>query len=87
MARYGRRHHELRLRLLPSAYGTPCVRCGELMKQGQKLDLDHDERDASGLTYRGFSHSSCNRSTAGHNPKGVGERNAATPAARSVTRW
>lgn len=55
---YGRRHHELRLRMLPLAIGRPCSRCGEPMLEGQPLDLDHtDDREG----YRGFSHASCNR--------------------------
>ena len=87
MSGYGRRHHELRQRLLPMAYGTPCVRCGLPMLKGQALDLDHDERDPTRRAYRGFAHAACNRSTAGPNPRGYARVNAANPEPRSVTRW
>ena len=85
--RYGRKHHEMRLRLLPYAYGAPCVRCGKVMTKDQSLDLDHDERDVTGNTYRGFAHSACNRSTAGPRAKGYGEPVVVSPAARSATAW
>lgn len=54
---YGRPHARLRAELLPLAYGTPCHFCGDLMKEGQDLHLDHTE-DRSG--YRGMTHASCN---------------------------
>jgi hypothetical protein len=54
---YGRPHRRLRARLLPSAYGTPCVLCGEVMSEGEPLHLDHTE---DRLGYRGFAHASCN---------------------------
>lgn len=94
MARYGRRHHELRLRLLPQFVGKPCARCGKPMRDPARMDLDH--RD-DGIGYIGFSHRACNRSTAGRNPKGYtrtepppessGPRPGWDPPGRSVTRW
>lgn len=58
-------HQRLRARLLPSAYGTPCPRCGQLMLQGQDLDLDHTglPRALGGRPGQGqMAHESCNRS-------------------------
>ena len=49
---YGYQYQKLRKALLPSAYGTPCVRCGELMLPGQKLHLDHDDYDRTKLRAR-----------------------------------
>jgi hypothetical protein len=54
---YDAEHRRLRRELLPSAYGTPCALCGEVMQQGDALHLDHTE-DRSG--YRGFAHARCN---------------------------
>lgn len=62
MARYGYNHRRLRAALLPSAYGQPCHLCGQTMKWGEDLDLDHT---ADRLAYRGFAHSACNRSEGG----------------------
>lgn len=54
---YGSAHQRLRRELLPSAYGTPCVLCGEVMTEDQTLHLDHTvDRSA----YRGFAHAKCN---------------------------
>jgi hypothetical protein len=78
---YGRRHHELRLRLLPKAYGTPCVRCGRTMEHGQDLDLDHTD-DRAG--YRGFAHAFCNRSAGGY--KGTGGA-PYDPQPSAATQW
>lgn len=58
MADYGRHHQRLRAQLLPTAYGRPCHFCGKPMLPGQPLDLDHT---ADRQSYRGISHSSCNR--------------------------
>jgi len=55
---YGSKHQQLRVKLLPTAYGKPCPRCGRLMLPGQALDLDHTDSRSG---YLGFSHSSCNR--------------------------
>jgi hypothetical protein len=44
--------------LTAQRYGTPCVRCGEIMFRGQKLHLDHSDNDRTKLL--GFSHSDCN---------------------------
>lgn len=38
---YGAAHRKRRAALLPFALGNPCELCGELMMNGQKLDLDH----------------------------------------------
>lgn len=85
MARYGRRHHEMRLRELPRWIGRPCVRCGEVMDNPKQMDLDHTD---DGQSYLGFSHSKCNRSVAGKNPMGIGSsREVVSPAARSATAW
>lgn len=34
-------HQQIRERLLPFAYNTPCPRCGEPMLRGQDLELGH----------------------------------------------
>jgi hypothetical protein len=57
--KYGAPHQAIRAATLESAYGTPCVRCGRVMAEGQKIHLDH--RD-DGQGYAGFSHESCNTS-------------------------
>lgn len=55
---YGSKHQKLRAALLPAAYGTPCVLCGDVMEEeGDDLHLDHNE-DRTG--YRGFAHALCN---------------------------
>ncbi len=76
---YGYAHRKLRETLLPRAYGTPCVRCGQPLEKGQPIDLDHnDDR----RTYLGFSHSVCNRRAGAektNQPK--------SPKPRSATRW
>ena len=68
------------------ALGQPCSRCGLPMLKGQPIDLDHND---TGEGYRGFSHSACNRSTAGPHAKGYGSRGevALSPQVRSATRW
>jgi hypothetical protein len=53
-SRYGYAHQLRRKNGLAAAYGQPCRRCGRVMLQGQELHLDHDDRDPSGQTYRGF---------------------------------
>ena len=59
---YGNGHRRIRKTLLPFAYGTPCVKCGEPMLLGQDLDLDHNDKRTE---YIGFAHSSCNRKAGG----------------------
>lgn len=59
---YDAKHEALRVRLLPTAYGQLCSRCGERMLPGQMLHLDHED-DRKG--YRGFSHQRCNNSAGG----------------------
>ena len=78
---------KLRKALLPSAYNTPCVRCGQLMLPGQKLHLDHDDWDRSII--RGFSHERCNLRAAGRKGKAV-QRMAKlgrTKINKTVHRW
>lgn len=59
----GWEHQQLRARLLPYAYGTPCPLCGLVMLRAQRLDLDH----AVPRVYGGHDgprrivHASCNR--------------------------
>lgn len=60
---YGYTHQELRRTLLPYAYGQPCPRCGETMRPGQPLDLDHTEDRSA---YTGMAHRSCNRRAGAH---------------------
>jgi hypothetical protein len=55
---YGYAYQKLRKALLPSAYGTPCVRCGQPMLPAQRLHVDHDDYDRTKL--RGFAHAACN---------------------------
>jgi hypothetical protein len=55
---YGYAYQKLRKALLPQAYGTPCVRCGQPMLKGQQLHLDHADWDRTKLL--GFSHRACN---------------------------
>lgn len=62
MSRYGHLHQQIREALLPSAYGAPCLHCGETMRPGEALDLDHT---TDGAGYRGMVHSSCNRREGG----------------------
>lgn len=57
--RYGHRHRQIRRALLASAYGRPCLHCGELMLPGQRLHLDHT---SDGRGYRGIVHGPCNES-------------------------
>lgn len=60
---YDRQHATTRARLLPLAYGQPCPRCGELMVEGQALDLGHSTAlrvDVSARADR-IEHADCNR--------------------------
>lgn len=59
---YGYAHQKLRARLIPQAIGKPCHFCGEIMREGQDLALDHTE-DRKG--YRGIVHLSCNAADGG----------------------
>ena len=56
--RYQGAHARIRKATLPYAYGTPCVRCGEIMLPGQPLHLDHDDDDLG--RYLGYAHAGCN---------------------------
>jgi len=59
---YSGEHQKLRAMLLPHAIGQPCPRCGELMLEGQALDLGHVDGDRT--RYHGIEHAHCNRATA-----------------------
>jgi hypothetical protein len=59
---YGPEHQRERAALLPEAYGTQCIHCGEYMWPHQALDLDHNDDRTS---YRGIVHARCNRSEGG----------------------
>ena len=65
---YGADHRKLRAKLLPQAYGTPCVRCGRPMLRGQELHFDHND-DRTG--YLGFSHRACNIRAAARKAKRI----------------
>jgi hypothetical protein len=60
---YGRHHKDLRKSWWPivMAGGVGCARCGGLIAPGEAWDLDHTDDRRS---YRGPSHSSCNRKAA-----------------------
>lgn len=55
---YGYQHQQIRKAELMRAYGLPCHLCGEIMRPGQKLHLDHTP---DRTRYRGMAHASCNR--------------------------
>lgn len=80
---YGSDHKRLRAAGLASAYGTACARCGQVMVEGQDLDLDHtDARDG----YRGFSHRRCNRA-AGARKGNANRRRKTTTNANTSRDW
>jgi hypothetical protein len=55
--RYRGQHQAIRRATVRAAYGTPCVRCGQVMLPGQRLHLDHTD---DGTGYLGYSHAACN---------------------------
>lgn len=79
--RYAGQHQSIRRHTREAAYGTPCVRCGRLMLDGQDLDLDHED-DGDG--YRGWAHSRCNRRAGGQ--LGAARRKANQRARRTERR-
>jgi hypothetical protein len=81
---YDYQYQKLRKALLPSAYGTPCVRCGEPMLPGQKLHLDHDDYDRRIL--RGFAHADCNIRAAAKKARAI-QLAAKQRAIKPVHRW
>jgi hypothetical protein len=81
---YGYQYQKLRKALLPSAYGTPCARCGQLMLPGQKLHLDHDDWDRTKL--RGFAHAECNICAAAKKARAI-QLAAKQRAIKPVHRW
>jgi hypothetical protein len=62
VSRYGGDHQALRKAAKPHAYGTPCVRCGRVMRSGEAIELDHRDNEPG---YLGFSHARCNRQAGG----------------------
>ena len=62
-APYGAQHQATRRKLLPTAYGTPCPRCGLPMLKGQALDLGHSTDLAMSSSAKGdrIEHADCNR--------------------------
>jgi hypothetical protein len=83
---YGYAYQKLRKALLPQAYGTPCVRCGQLMLKGQELHLDHADWDRTKLL--GFSHRACNLRAAARKARAIqlyGKR--PSPTASDAHRW
>jgi len=81
---WGSKHQKLRAALLPSAYGTPCVRCGLPMLPGQKLHLDQDDYDRTKL--RGFAHAACNIRAAAKKARAI-QLAAKRKANKPVHRW
>lgn len=77
---YGYEHRLRRRALLPLSWGTPCGFCGELMVEGQRLDLDHSVplRDDPSAVGDRMVHSACNR---GWNRRGAppGPRDSRQP--------
>jgi hypothetical protein len=60
---YDAEHDRTRAELLPLAIGQPCPRCGELMEDGQALDLGHSiprSIDPASRADR-IEHATCNR--------------------------
>jgi hypothetical protein len=85
---YGYQYQKLRKALLPTAYGTPCVRCGELMLPGQPLHLDHDDWDRTKL--KGFAHTECNIRAAAKKAQAIQKARATQPYGKQVNtadRW
>ena len=64
---YGSAHRARRARLKPfvEAGSVRCVRCGELIKAGEKWDLGHVD-GTERTVYSGPEHRFCNRRTAAH---------------------
>jgi hypothetical protein len=59
---YDARHDAIRRRLLPRAYNKPCPLCGEVMRRGDDLHLDHSIPlwiDRTSIPDR-IVHASCN---------------------------
>lgn len=74
-------HRATRARLLPLAYNTPCPLCGELMLEGQTLDLDHTIPLATNPRSHGdrITHAHCNRSAGGRLAHGADVTRAGGP--------
>jgi hypothetical protein len=84
---YGYEFQKTRKNLLPSAYGTPCSRCGLPMLPGQKLHLDHADWDRTKLL--GFSHAACNLRAAAKKARAIqlAAKMGKTRTGRPVHRW
>lgn len=78
---YGSEHQKRREELLPSAYNTPCPRCGDLMLRGQDLHLGHTEDLAVNPNAKGdrIEHADCNTKAGGK----LGNRQAKFRPSRS----
>jgi hypothetical protein len=82
---YGAAHRKLRAALLPQAYGTACIRCGEVMHPWQELHLDHNDTRTG---YAGFSHADCNREAGARKAKMVRKYGAKVKVkVKAVHRW
>jgi hypothetical protein len=83
---YGGEHVKLRAKLLPQAWGQPCVRCGRPMLKGQALHFDHSDDRRS---YLGFSHAACNRRAGARKGQRLQRLTLAkaTPPSSYTTRW
>lgn len=80
---YGYEHQRMRRALLPSMPGSSCTRCGKTLREGDKVDLDHND-DRTG--YLGFSHASCNRSAGGRKAHQMAQAGSGAPSL-PVARW
>jgi hypothetical protein len=78
--KYGRPHRRVKESLRPAVESgrVRCARCGELIRPGERWDLDHDDLDPS--RYLGASHSSCNRATLTHARQDAQARRASSDA-------
>jgi hypothetical protein len=83
---WGNQHQKLRRALLPTAYGTPCARCGLPMLPGQKLHLDHNDSRTGWL---GFSHAACNLRAAAKKARAIQlySKRRRPPASSDAHRW
>jgi len=81
---YGSRHRRRREALLQLALGQPCPLCGELMRAGQPLDLDHSTPLIDNPTSLGdrVTHARCNRRGA----RALKTLNANDPATPSLAK-
>ena len=81
---YGAKHQKLRAKLLPTAWYTPCVRCGQPMLPGQKLHLDHNDTRTG---YLGFSHAWCNKRAGAKKGNRISNRITLSRRPETASRW